>query len=897
MPIDLLDLLIASPGDLIFFLLVFALSQATLFLCLSLQSRAQTQNATVATRYVSAAFALALIWLVLMGLALLSLLSDLDASRYLPPLERLGMALSLLFIAWAFLSPEAQPPGARSSLWLGAATVLTLLAYLVTADAWSSIYEIGAMFNRSDQALLWSILPFGIGILGFLACLFGFNRIVDAPLKCLFFLLIALGNGWDSWQLANGELAGSYLGGARWAYLAALAMLPILTHRLIVSALDQRLASAETSSRVAPIEPASVQPPGASEEPAAASSRPAESASAIEYSQFTRALNIMLGARPGAQLPELPERIVAAARELLGAEICLLLRIDDATSATVIASKASADSLDNVNSVDSQKFSGLSLDLRSLPTILEAMQRREQCAVLAGNEHQELETLYRGLKLAAAGPAYIQPLASDDKVDAALLAFMPSRQQAGLSAEQRALLGALGKLAANLLAGSAQSLSQTEQLQTEQLQISPARQENLPAAPSNDESGDDSAELRDQFKQLSAEHDALLDLREQMRRDYQDLLARFEARGTDARALEERIQELQRLLEVGGQKRGDLERSISTLSGERDNLLRIRDQLTARLAEARSGSAEAADEAALRARLQELQATVAALIEERERLSLELGEARTAMDAASQDQSRRHELLPGTASANRLGELEQALALIRQMQDPLIAISDCTKMLLQESLGILGAAQQEVLRRVSENLAQLTTMLSAIMNLGVDEENSIALSYTEADIVDLLDEAITALATEFRQKQLALELAIEEGLPRVSLDKDGIKQVLRQLLQNACDVSAQGAPVFVSATLASRHSAVDNAPVELLRISVEDRGGGIAESDFARVFARKYLREYPKIAGLGDAGLGMSLARAYARAHAGDLWIESKADAGSVFHLDIPTRLMPSAGA
>lgn len=218
-------------------------------------------------------------------------------------------------------------------------------------------------------------------------------------------------------------------------------------------------------------------------------------------------------------------------------------------------------------------------------------------------------------------------------------------------------------------------------------------------------------------------------------------------------------------------------------------------------------------------------------------------------------------------------------------------------MLLQESLGILGAAQLEVLRRVSENLAQLTTVLSAIMNLGVDEENSTALSYTEADIVDLLDEAITALATEFRQKQLALELAIEGGLPRVSLDKDGIKQVLRQLLQNACDVSAQGAPVFVSATLASRHSAVDNAPVEFLRISVEDRGGGIAEGDFARVFARKYLREYPKIAGLGASGVGMSLARAYARAHAGDLWIESKAGTGSVFHLDIPTRLMPSAGA
>lgn len=1091
-PLDFLDLLIESPGDLIFFLLVFGLSQATLFLAFALRSRFGTEGTTY--RYVPAALALLSIWLALMAAALFSLLSSVEASMLMPPLERLGMSLSLLFMTWAFLSGENARRGRGANLWLSGAVVLVLLLYLYTAGEWFSEFETGAMFNRSELAPLWSMLPMGIGLAGFLGVAFSFSRIADAPLKCLFFILIVLGNGWDSWQFADSELSGSYLGSARWAYLAAFALAPVIIHRLIVASLDRRLAEVAAPSSEGRIEDESLVP--REQEIAARTSdelvrptRPVEAP--LQNSQLLRALGMMMDRREESGIPQ---QVVATALELLDAEVCLLLRMEDENYANVIAGQ------DNVNG---QSLDGMSLSLESQPTILDARLRREQRSLAADQQKQEVEALFRALKIDAIGTVYVQPIPYEDDVLAVLLAAMPY-QQGEFSREQRALLDDIGQMAGYILAWSfdaeaaaflaeeqaiksildpiaaqdesretrekarrgleasleentgqiarlrpqiadlraqlhderitllkavsdsdeshavsqvfheqAQLMEQCDaqskqvleaetvlqictaesddalaqviheyarkthnlllntsvrlrdlinrlraqneagdsidpqailaplsgelrqlELEREQLQrrltaiASKLRMLGIEAEMTSmtqaliqlyaertaskrqaaavqheretlareqaklvDDNGGRTDELRNQLKRLSADHESLMNLREEMRRDYQDLLDRFESRDKDNRALQDQIRDLQRQLEIGGEKRSDLERNIAELSGERENLLRIRDQLTARLA-----ATEASGEPRLWARLQELQDTVSTLNEQREKLALELGDAKTALAAANLSQTERADSSEEAIAASQLVAVEQTLELVREMQAPVTAISDCTDILLKESIGILGAAQLKVLQRVSVNLERLTALLADLMRLGHGEHDRFVLSYAEIDIVDLLDETITSLSADIRQKQLALELSVDDGLPKITADSNYIKQVLRHLLQNACDVSDEGAPLLVTAALASTPSPANEQPVEAIRISVEDTGGGIPPKDLPRVFARKYLHENPKIEGLSDTGAGMTVARAFARAHAGDLWIDSKAGEGSVFHLDLPTRLMPSVG-
>ena len=1008
------------------------------------------------------------------------------------------MSLSLVFMSWAFLGADNAHRSSRANLWLSGTIVALLLLYLYTASEWFSEFETGAMFNASELAPMWSILPLAIGLSGFFGVAFRFSRIVDAPLKCLFFILIVLGNGWDIWQFADSELSGSYLGGARWAYLAALALAPVVIHRLIVSSLDRRLAEGEVSGNERRIEdePREQEIAARTSEKLARPTRPAESTTALENSQLLRALGMMMDTREESGIPQ---QVVATALELLDAEVCLLLRMEDEVYANVIAGQ------DNVNG---QSLDGLSLSLESQPTIVDARLRCEQRSLAADQQKQEVEALFRVLKIDAIGTVYIQPISSEDEVLAVLLVATPYRQ-GELSRERRALLDDIGQMAGHILAWSfnaeaatflaeeqavksildpiasqdegreirdkarrgleaslqentgettrlrlqidelraqlhderitllnrvsdsddglavsqafddqaqlmercdAQSKqvldaetvlqictaesddslaqviheyahkshnlllntcarlrdlinrlrAQNEtidsidpqaileslsgevrqlELEREQLQrrltaiASKLRKLGVTAEMTSmtqvliqlyaerkaskrqaaavqheldilareqaklvDGNGSKTDELRNQLKRLSADHESLINLREEMRRDYQDLMDRFESRDKDNRALQDRIRDLQGQLEIGGEKRNDLERNIAELSGERENLLRIRDQLTARLADSLPASTEGATEPPLRARLQELQDTVSTLKEQREKLALELSDAKTALAAASLGQAERAESSEEATAASRLAEVEQTLELVREMQAPVTAITECTDILLKESIGILGAAQLEVLQRVSVNLGRLAALLEELMKLGHDEHDHFVLSYAEIDIVDLLDETITSLSADIRQKQLALELSVDDGLPKITVDSNCIKQVLRHLLQNACDVSDEGAPLFVTAALASTRPPANEQPVEAIRISFEDKGGGISAKDLPRVFARKYLHENPKIEGLSDTGVGMTVARAFARAHAGDLWIDSKAGEGSVFHLDLPTRLMPSVG-
>ena len=1039
----------------------------------------------------------------MMVAALFSLVSSYEPSLLMPPLERLAQTLSIVIISWAFLVSSDAKRGVRANLLLTVAIILILILFAHTVNEWFREFETDVMFNASDLAPIWSGLTVAIGLFGFLAALFNIGRIVDAPLKCLFFLLVVLGNGWDTWQFVESGVTGSYLGSARWAYLAALALVPVVIHRHFVAALEHGLNQAiEPTSQPRSVHGGAVAPgPGLDaliiEEPDA-SAQGVPSQGPVEQGHLVRALGMMMDTRENSGIPQ---QVVATALELLDAEVCMLLRIEGEDYANIIA---------GLDAVTGKSLDDMTLNLGSQPTLVDAAMRREQRILEPDQHSQEVEALFRSLNVGATGTVYVQPISVNDEVLALMLACMPYRQRE-FSRQQRAVLGDLCQMAGHILAWSfdaeaaaflaeehaiqsildrvpsrddgsemrekarrelAASLEDSAgQIVRRRLQIADlraqlhneriallnnlsdriddvavsqqittvfdeqsqlmercgahaklvldaetvvqvysavsddalaqvireyaqktqnlqstvcdqlrrqinnlrAQNESISATDPNAILEQLSAETRQlemereqlqrrltaivtklrtlgvevelssmtqvliqlyaerkalkrgaaeiwherdilasenaklvegdgrthdvlqhQLKRLSADHDSLLNLREEMRRDYQDILERFESRDNDNRELESRIRNMQAQLETGAQQRTQLQRGIAGLSSERDNLLRIRDQLTARLAESLSESAESSGEAALRARLQELHDTVSLLNEQREKLTLELGDVQAALTAAHQVQLEKNDQSEGATSANRLADMEETFGLVRAIQAPLTAISECTDILLKESIGILGAAQHEVLQRVSLNLGRLTDMLEELMSQKHDDHVSFVLSYEEVDLVELLDETVNSLSANIREKRLALELTVDDDLPRIAVDPDCIKQVLLHLLRNACDVSAEGAPVLVTVALVSMQSPERDLAVETIRISIKDYGGGISANDLPRVFARKYLHENPKIEGLSDTGVGMTVARAFARAHAGDLWIDSKAGEGSVFHLALPTRLMPT---
>jgi signal transduction histidine kinase len=111
----------------------------------------------------------------------------------------------------------------------------------------------------------------------------------------------------------------------------------------------------------------------------------------------------------------------------------------------------------------------------------------------------------------------------------------------------------------------------------------------------------------------------------------------------------------------------------------------------------------------------------------------------------------------------------------------------------------------------------------------------------------------------------------------VEADASAFDRVVSNLLQNAVRYGAP--PITVEARATDRH----------LRVTVEDRGPGVAPAFVPQLFER-FSRSDPSRSAVGGTGLGLAIARSYAQAHRGDLRYEPASPRGARFQLVLPLR-------
>jgi len=433
-PLNFLNLFVESPGDLLYFLVVIAISQAGLFMALGHRSRFPYEQST--QRYVVATFGLVGVWVLLLAGALLSLLSSQDPTLILPPLERLAYTITLLMLSWAFLSADYPQWNNRSNITLVISIGVSVVLYVITAIQWREVSDMIPVFNLSLFAPLWSFIPTFFALIGLLITVLNFRSIVDAPIKIVFFVLIIVGNGLNLIQFTQGQVFGNYLGSARLAYVTGLVMMPLVIYRIVVSHLENSVAEvALAASQPAP--PTAIKPVSESISVPTPSVPPAP----IETQsvQLLKAMGMMMEAEETAKIPE---RIVHAAIDALRVDIGVVLRIQDANYADIVV---------GYDRVMDRPVSGLSLSLEDQPTLVNAVERRSQRALFLERNTEELDDLYRRLDIDQKGTVYIQPLTKQQELIGVLLIGMPYSQRELKSSETELLKG-IGIIASNLLA-------------------------------------------------------------------------------------------------------------------------------------------------------------------------------------------------------------------------------------------------------------------------------------------------------------------------------------------------------------------------------------------------------------------------------------------------------------
>ncbi|MCC7448730.1 MAG: hypothetical protein IT324_15030 [Anaerolineae bacterium] len=286
------------------------------------------------------------------------------------------------------------------------------------------------------------------------------------------------------------------------------------------------------------------------------------------------------------------------------------------------------------------------------------------------------------------------------------------------------------------------------------------------------------------------------------------------------------------------------------------------------------------------------------LTAERSNLENQLMEAQAQIEALEQQLNRAEARLANSVQVPHsttvgASQAEVMLSIAQELRTPMSSIGGYVDLLLGETVGILGALQRQFLQRVKANADRLGALLEDFIRVTAIDTGQLSLMPENVDMLEIIDDAITATRTQFKEKGITLIMDLPDNLPAVNADRDAMQQVVIQLLSNAYLASPTDGEVKIAAKYEPNYRipARRSAPAEVadvIYLSVRDLGGGISLEEQGRVFSRLYRADNPLIQGLGDTGVGLSIARALTEVHGGHIWLDSQPGVGSEFKLVIP---------
>ena len=183
--------------------------------------------------------------------------------------------------------------------------------------------------------------------------------------------------------------------------------------------------------------------------------------------------------------------------------------------------------------------------------------------------------------------------------------------------------------------------------------------------------------------------------------------------------------------------------------------------------------------------------------------------------------------------------------------------------------------QREALSTCLEESERILAMLDTLMDISEAETGTMRLTVTDVPLATLVEEVVSVYEDVAEDKQIAVRSTIDAGLT-VAGDRDRLRQVLANLVDNAIKYTPSGGQVTVSA----RGDAGD------VRIEVADTGIGIAAHDLPRIWERLYRGDQSRAE--RGLGLGLSLVRAIVLAHGGTVEVTTEPGRGSTFVVYLP---------
>lgn len=854
-----LNLLSAPPGGLVYHLVTLFAIEAALGMALGQWQRTRQKGPL---RMAVAFGGLLLMRLCLMLVALLAWQGFLDPAALVPPVERFFDTIGVVLLCWAFVFPSLDSPD-LSRLFLIANLSLATMTCLVLTPLWYLDFGMAADLNYNGywQDIVWGIWKL---LLFCTACLILLWQASHERGLLLSVFACLLGGSFLHqmvvWLAPHFYEVAHIAGWERLANFVAFPLLAVAVYRIVIAEISSRSHELQTVGEGA------------------------ES----EMGRFLPLFRASQKTGTSLELPVVVDSAVEGTAQALRADVCAIaFPADGETGEFHLAAIYPR----------WKRKEGISLALDDQQIIQPAVRRGEQIVTDSVEGDAQVMKLYALMGFSEMGPLLIQPLSREHDVIGMLIVGNPQTKRAFSSGDLQ-----LSRTLADQITVAIENarLHQKVQARAEQLARNLRSQEEL--------FGRRRAELEAEAQKIREDAEMFAQRlyeaemkAKRMGQEIEELTKRFHLKEKEAleekNALEvelrqkrEEVRRLAQELEArqkDTQTRADLEAELKQKDEEIERLseeLQVQEMEVSQARENLEVELSRKEEQ-IRQLAEELQVREADLERIRIRSEAELNQA---TDKIKQLVEIIHRQKGDVGQSEEQRAKDQFIASISQeLRTPMTSITGYTDLLLGESVGALADMQRKFLQRIKANTERMGGMLNDLIGVSAIDAGQLKLQIEPLDMAAVIEDTIFGARAQLEEKEILLDVDVDENLPLVKADADYAHQIMTNLLLNACKCSPGGGRISIRATAYDRREFGESA-IGYLLVSITDSGGGIAPEDQSKVFDRFYQAERPLIAGLGETGVGLSIVKALVDAHGGQIWVESEMGVGSTFNYILP---------
>ncbi|TAN58150.1 HAMP domain-containing histidine kinase [Patescibacteria group bacterium] len=213
-----------------------------------------------------------------------------------------------------------------------------------------------------------------------------------------------------------------------------------------------------------------------------------------------------------------------------------------------------------------------------------------------------------------------------------------------------------------------------------------------------------------------------------------------------------------------------------------------------------------------------------------------------------------------------------------ELRAPITAVRGYLSMILDGSVGPISESSKKILEVVADSSKRLADLVEDLLEVSRIEQGRMKMTLAPVDVQEIISASIAELAVSAKEKGLEIKEQKWEGdLPKISADKDRMRQIIVNLLSNAIKYSLKGTVTITTL--------VNNGFIE---IRVRDTGIGMSTEARTHLFEKFYRIKSDKTAKIPGTGLGLWITKQLIEIQKGSIRVDSIENVGTEMILQFP---------